>query len=195
MSAEQRGRKPIDDEIARSMTAAGNLRGLGSAASELIEVVEEIEYPARLLKLPLAALPSSYRSSQHDELAYALEFERLGTPEQFAWAGIPPASKLGLYAILQDYRDSLPFTPAERRWGAQALVAHISPIEAFAAARGHIIDRGQRRSITGLDMANRWWDFRRGGGEFSHGRSAFPDLVGTLTRLSAVLEPHDITPK
>jgi hypothetical protein len=191
VSAEIPAPKP-NPEVERAENAASAFGAMAYDARDLVEAVTDHKDTARIRALPWAALSVDRRESVSADVEDVVAFEQWGTPEQFAWSGMSPDFKLGIHAILQDYRDALPFTAAERRWAVQT--PYRAGAEEFASARTDIVDRGRRRQITGNDMLKRWWDFRRGGGEFSHGRSAFPEMVGALTQLVELIDPN-LTPK
>ncbi len=86
-----------------------------------------------------------------------------------------------------DFHDNLPFDAAELRWlnaaylsaagedpatsaedpGAEPAPDFVSRLGRIASRRDHIVNRGQLVEVTGSKLIDRWWDWRRGAGNYA----------------------------
>lgn len=72
------------------------------------------------------------------------------------------------------YHDNLPFDAAELRWLHDtysslddSLAVNARVLQKIASQRGHIVNRGHVVEVSGSELIDRWWDWRRGVGDYA----------------------------
>lgn len=161
-------------------------------------------------------LSPSERAEQWHRLDHHMELEQyIGRTHE--WARILSAPSFGLFEqAVASYHDTLPFAPAERRWLADEFVAipwrrqfdptdsdaqviedQPTEIAALRALATTLMVSGRPKTVTGNELLQRWWSWRRGVNEFegtqSHGRAtrALRELATlTIVEVPPIIAPH-----
>jgi hypothetical protein len=84
------------------------------------------------------------------------------------------------------YHDNLPFDAAVLRWLHDtydslddSLVVNANVLRLIASQRDHIVNRGRLVEVNGAELIDRWWDWRRGVGDYA-GRDAAGEAYEAL---------------
>jgi len=121
-----------------------------------------------------------------NELCWTVELEHCGSyvGAAFLLAG---ARVRDLQRSWDRFHDNLPFDAAEWRWlnAAYGVAAEEDPdtwangeeaeptpnfvgrLGHIASRHGHIVDRGRVAEVNGAELIDRWWDWRRGAGDYA----------------------------
>ncbi len=117
-------------------------------------------------------------------------------------ADVPPEGADSLRNAVGDYHDTLPFSRAERRWFfgvyTQNAAQDASPplaavMKELGYKRAEIISLGKRETIDGHQLICRWWDWRRGVGEYEGMDTAMTShhaLINLEALTKRLIRPH-----
>lgn len=180
----------IGDELASTRAA---VYWLGSLANRVDDYLDTVPQPGAHTP-DWDALDAEGQELFAVDLDHALDLERifeealLGEP--FRAPVLSGHSEAKLRFKIDSYRGLLPFDKGELNWleGTYEGITtrgeprdHLAPLAtALRAERGSFTVAGRRQTLSGAELTDRWWDWRRGVGEFED--------VGTRDRAHEALQ-------
>jgi len=138
--------------------------------------------------------PDEQGTFAHD---FVILMELEGYLKPYDWPRLlSPEAFNTLKGAVDRYHDTLPFSDTERRWlivrHAEAEddptgpIAYAGDLVTLAAMREDIVSSGRRQAVTGRELIHRWWDWRRGTGDFQH-LSARDDMRSALAEMASLI--------
>lgn len=133
-----------------------------------------------------------WRIDDHSSLAHMVHFEA-AIPRVLI--GGPDENKLAprIFKHLAVYHEALPFDEAERRWIAATYEqlwdgSRKETTDALRAQEGVVLSAGVQRQVSGRELTDQWWLWRRQAGPFEN-QGSLPIAEQTLRSLGRVLLP------
>ncbi len=127
-----------------------------------------------------------------------VEIERMVSFESYVpspdWApALSRRAYQAIWDIVDEFRDTLPYAPAERRWLATAYqrtseLTYEETPDVLEADEGFIVSSGLHQVVQGRDLLARWVDWRRGAGVFEDS-GAFSDSIVALGKMATLIPP------